>query len=227
LAAAAAVYLSDDCPHKSRRLAGEIFHRAQSRIIQETKRSFDYMNQAQGQSIHRDYRDAVNFIEQTCMRESATLESMKSYSRRDDSVDRYVDVLITEIKGWKEKSFEDLRKYYKLSCEARETEPQKIALTEEEIEARKLRPIRNPALKGPLGWGYLRDKLASTDIDFFRLLPGFDSRMTYEILNCIDGERNVLDIRNAVSAEYEPVPVSKVLEFIELLAKADVVQFSN
>lgn len=227
LAAAAAVYLSDDCPHKSRRLAGEVFNRAQSRIIQEMKRSFDHMNRAQGESIHKEYREVVNIIEQAYLRESATLESVKNYSRRDDSVDRYVDVLITEIKGWKEKCFKDLQEYYELSCEARETESEKVALTDEEYKASEVIPVRNPALKGPLGWSYLRDKLEGADIDIFRFLPGFDSRMAYEILNFIDGERTVLDIRNAVSAEYEPVPASKVMEFIELLAKADVVRFQN
>ncbi len=227
LAAAAAVYLSDDCPHKSRRLAGEVFNRTQSRIIKELKRSFDCLNQAQGHSIHEAYKEALNFIKQAYTRAIATLESVKSYSRRDESVDRYIDILIREIEEGKAKSFQDLQKFYALSCEARETEERKTSLTEEEKEAAKAIPARNPALKGPLGWGYLQDKLEGRDVDFFRLLPGFDSRMAYEILNFIDGTRSVLDIRNAVSAEYEPVPVSKVSEFIQILAEADVVRLLN
>jgi len=51
-----------------------------------------------------------------------------------------------------------------------------------------------------------------------------NSNIKYEILNFIYGKNSVFDIRNAVSAEYEPVPVEWVKECIDLLAKAGILR---
>jgi len=223
LGAAAAVYLMDDCPHKSRRLAGEVFARACSRIAEETKRSFDFLNKSDAYSIHEAYREAVNFIRQAYRRETLTLHSLKNYSKRDESVDGYVDDLDQRILSHKDESLKDIKNYYTMICKAMKVSPAEISLTPREEEASRIIPKRNMAQKGPLGRGYLRDKLegAGTNLG----LPIFqkDHRITYEILNFIDGKNSILDIRNAVSAEFEPVSVKSVQDFIDLLAKANVV----
>ena len=41
----------------------------------------------------------------------------------------------------------------------------------------------------------------------------------------VDGARSIADVRNAVSAEFEPVELSAVAEYIDLLAKAGAVSF--
>jgi len=46
----------------------------------------------------------------------------------------------------------------------------------------------------------------------------------YEILNFIDGKNSLLNIRNAVSAEYEPVPLEWVEEFLVLLEKGKILE---
>jgi len=48
--------------------------------------------------------------------------------------------------------------------------------------------------------------------------------LAYEALNLVDGKRCVGDIRDVLSGRYEPVPLSEVTEWIELLAKAGVVR---
>ena len=227
LAAAAAIYLADDSPQKAQRLAGEVFNRAQSRIALEIKRSFDYLNHPKMESIHTTFKEAVNFIEQAYLREIATLASVKDYSMRDETVDQFVEESIGVMKGRKENSLEDLQKFYALICKVKKMETQKIALSAEEMEAKKAIPIRNPDLKGPLGRGYLQTKLDGTGIDVNAILSGGDSRATYEIFNFIDGKRSVLDIRNAVSAEYTPISLKWVQGFIELLVKADIVKFAK
>ncbi|UCE41497.1 MAG: DUF4910 domain-containing protein [Candidatus Aminicenantes bacterium] len=229
LTAAAAVYLADDCPHKAQKLAGEVYNRAQSRIALEIKRSFDYLNYDLTETFHKTYKESINFIEQAYRREIATLASVKNYSQRDETVDRFVDELILAMKGRKKNSLEDLQKFYILSCKTKKLEAQEIVLSTEEIEAQKATPVRNPDLKGPLGRGYLQAKLEGigTGIDINAVLSGGDSRATYEIFNFIDGKRSVLDIRNAVSAEYEPVSLKWVQEFIELLAKAGIIKFEK
>jgi hypothetical protein len=51
--------------------------------------------------------------------------------------------------------------------------------------------------------------------------------MTYEIVNFMDGQRTVSEIRDAVSAEFEPVELGVVAEYIDLLARAGAVSFTK
>ena len=44
-------------------------------------------------------------------------------------------------------------------------------------------------------------------------------------MNFIDGSRSVGDIRDAVSAEFEPIELKAVAEYLDLLAKAGAVRF--
>jgi len=127
---------------------------------------------------------------------------------------------MTEKKG---ETLKDLSAFYTVTCNALNISPKDVSLTNEEKEAGTIVPRRNEELKGPMGRGYLQEKLEGNsypDLPIFRE----DSRMTYEILNFIDGKNSILDIRNAVSAEYEPVPVKWVKDFILLLMKADIVK---
>lgn len=224
LGAAAAVYLMDDCPHKARRLAGEVFARVCSRIALETKRAFDYINKSDASKLHQAYKEGVNFIEQAFKREIKTLQSVKGYSKRDNSVDAFVDDLVKKVEKKKGASMKDFREFYAMTCTALKTSPRKISLTADEKDAKKIIPVRNKALKGPIGREYLQEKLEGHSIEFNFPIFRVDRRMTYEILNFIDGKNSVLDIRNCVSAEYEPVPVKWVEDYIELLSKANIVK---
>jgi hypothetical protein len=47
----------------------------------------------------------------------------------------------------------------------------------------------------------------------------------YEILNFVDGRRTVGEIRDAVSAEYGPLPLSLVADYLEACVEARVIQW--
>lgn len=222
LAAAAVIYLMDDCPHKARRLAGEVYTRAKSRIALETKRGFDSINNAETSHLHIAYKEAVNCLQQAYKREGATLKSLKNYSYRDKDVDTYIDGLVKSLPSSMSPNQMEIQQFYQLTCRARQITPERIQLTAAEQAAAKMIPKRNPDLRGPLSRGYIQEKLgpdANTNLPIFRV----DGRITYEILNFIDGKNSVLDIRNAVSAEYEPVPLDWVHDFIDLLRQAEIV----
>jgi len=90
-------------------------------------------------------------------------------------------------------------------------------------------PVRNPAVKGPLGPGgdWLIEK-AGRDAAAIAIarVPRSDD-VTYEIANFIDGTRTIRQIRDAVSAEFEPVDLAAVAEYVDLLAKAGAVTFKQ
>ncbi|MFC1783437.1 DUF4910 domain-containing protein, partial [Planctomycetota bacterium] len=150
LGAASVVYLADDCPHKARRLAGEVYSRANARIALEIKRAFDFINLSTDDDLHVSFKEAINFINQAYKREHTTLATVKDYSHRDQSVDEYVDALLKQIASRKKDNLNDIQTFYNVTCRARELAPGKITLTDAEKKAQTVIPRRDPKLKGPL-----------------------------------------------------------------------------
>jgi len=91
--------------------------------------------------------------------------------------------------------------------------------------------VRNPDLRGPMsvfGYDYLSDKLGTDRVSKLRLLNyqglrGAGGDYAYEVLNLVGRPRNVIDVRNAVSAIYGPVPFDFILEYLLALKEAGVV----
>ena len=70
------------------------------------------------------------------------------------------------------------------------------------------------------GYDYLADHLGAGRTGALRLLRfqgerGGGGEYAYEVLNFVDGQRTVRDIRDAVSAVYGPVPVPLVAAYLE------------
>jgi hypothetical protein len=55
-------------------------------------------------------------------------------------------------------------------------------------------------------------------------LWGGGEEYVYEVLNFSDGKRNAQEIRDAVSAEYGPVPLELVVEYLKALEEIGVVE---
>jgi hypothetical protein len=91
---------------------------------------------------------------------------------------------------------------------------------------------RNPQPKGPLavfGYDYLSEHAKAAGVPTPKLLSyeglwGAGEEYAYEVLNFADGKRNAQEIRDAVSAEYGPVPLETVVEYLKALGKMGVVE---
>jgi hypothetical protein len=91
---------------------------------------------------------------------------------------------------------------------------------------------RREALKGPLavfGYDYFAEHAKAAGVATPKLLGyeglwGSGEDYAYEVLNFADGKRNAQEIRDAVSAEYGPVPLEKVMEYLKALEKIGVVE---
>ena len=81
--------------------------------------------------------------------------------------------------------------------------------------------------KGPLtvfGYDYFADhakadRIATPKLLSYEGLWAGSEEYAYEVLNFADGKRNAQEIRDAVSAEYGPVPLELVIEYLEALEK--------
>ncbi len=91
---------------------------------------------------------------------------------------------------------------------------------------------RNDQIKGPMrgfGYSYVRDtygKAAYAELQLpkFSFKHASGAEYVYEALNLVDGVRGVNDIRNWLTAEFGPVPVEYVAEYLAALASIDVVR---
>ena len=91
---------------------------------------------------------------------------------------------------------------------------------------------RNAEPKGPMsvfGYDYFEDKYGEERTKKLKLLQyqglrGSGGEYAYEVLNFADGIRNVQQIRDAVSAEYGPVPLEYVVEYLKALEEVEVVK---
>jgi len=89
---------------------------------------------------------------------------------------------------------------------------------------------RNSNPKGPMtvfGYDYLEDHLAAIKRARPKLLDyqglwGSGAEYAYETLNFVDGKRNAEQVRAAVSAEYGPVSLDLVLEYLKSLESIGV-----
>ncbi len=91
---------------------------------------------------------------------------------------------------------------------------------------------RKPQPKGPVavfGSDYVSDRTATAGIAPPRILSyeglwGSGEEYAYEVLNFADRRRNTQQIRDAVAAEYGPVPLELVVEYLRVLEKVGVVE---
>ena len=95
-----------------------------------------------------------------------------------------------------------------------------------------LRFKRKTEPRGPLavfGYDYFADRAKTAGVATPKLLSyeglwGAGEEYAYEVLNFADGKRNVQEIRDAVSAEYGPVPLEMVVEYLRALQKIGIVE---
>ncbi|HKU16320.1 MAG TPA: M28 family peptidase [Steroidobacteraceae bacterium] len=92
--------------------------------------------------------------------------------------------------------------------------------------------VRNAEPKGPMtvfGYDYLVDRLgaeraAALALTEYSGLRGGGGEYAVEALNFVDGRRSVRDIRDALSAEFGPVPLEHVAAYLEALETIKVLR---
>jgi hypothetical protein len=90
---------------------------------------------------------------------------------------------------------------------------------------------RNPALKGPMvdfSYDYVaervgRERSATLALRSVAGTDGGEADYPFEALNFVDGRRSVQDVRDALSAEFGPVPLAPVVEYLKVLAEIGVI----
>jgi hypothetical protein len=202
---------------------------AESRLAQTFGAAQQMMNEAQPRADASWY-EARNLLRQTLRRESAALDSLVAFTGAPANADA------EGIKALNAQAtvFEDWLNAHAKSAGAKGMEP--TAPWAAAGEARQV-PIRIGEF-GPLTYQNDNVLLARLGKDRYAKIQLINSEATpllkvrdqselyaYEIVNFVNGQRTVGEIRDAVSAEYGPIPVSLVTDYLQACAEAGVIRW--
>ncbi len=194
MGASALYFLANAGAAEARDLAWESAANGDKWIAEVTRQS---MRLLENGSIHERYKAAQNKVDRAVMRAVATVRSVLELSR-DDDVGRQVESLVESLEKSGENQAKRLEYVYKVKCTAMNEKPRKLSLTGEEKELSRLIP-RNR-------FKYYSDEYRTHSADINQYLSGESERLPglaqFEVPNFIDGEKSILDIYNAVRAEY-------------------------
>ena len=220
LGAAIGYTLASAGPAEAPALLAESAGRGAMRLGAGRARALADMSAAEGEAVHQAYREARNRIRYGLGREKEALESIVKFTGAG-----------TDLGPWNQ-SLESIhagdaiaaRTTYDALCRQRGIVPLADDALEPKPTAKGSRvPVRSETVQGPTNL-YYYDQLAATlgeDVPPVSL----DELARFEVLNFTDGRRTVAEIRDAVSAELDPISIEAVSEYLEVLARAGVVRF--
>jgi hypothetical protein len=170
-------------------------------------------------------REALNIIDWAERREQAALESTAALLPRDRELGQRLLGRRDEIRQQAISLRQSLTEHLEGTAGGKRKAappPAPAGPSPDEIAAARLIPVRNPSFPGPVSEDYLASTGEVLDPAWRRTLSEFH---LYEIGAFIDGKRNVLDIRNAVSAECGPTSLAVIVRYLEDLEQAGLVTF--
>jgi hypothetical protein len=156
---------------------------------------------------HESYREARNLVEQAYIREADAIRSPAVVAEGDaKAVARIEELAKTFVETGRAADLKRLETY------AKSAGPTEIKLTSDEEQASKLIPRRKPGAPVQQGFGGGGGRGGA-----LMAVPGTGAQ---EARLFADGKRSILEIRDAVSAEFFPIEAGKFIQLFRDLEKA-------
>ncbi len=173
--------------------------------------------------------EARNLLQQTVRRESTSLDSLVTFTGgRPEADAQGLKAIAAQTAG-----FED---WLDQQAKQRGAKGTPISPWANATEARRV-PLRIGEF-GPLTYQndnvllahlgkerYSKIQLVNADASQLLNVRDQSELYAYEIVNFVDGKRSVGEIRDAVSAEYGPLPVNLVSDYLQACVEAGVIQW--
>jgi hypothetical protein len=226
LGAAAAYYMANMSPQDVPALGSSVLAGGEKRLAGDRKRALELLARSDKTRIHQDHKEALNILRHGLDREESVLLSMGEFVELPASEKERLKGLVRENPASHDPAVENYYSYLCRSFGMRITEP---SLTAEEIRLGQLIPKRLLGWEYSTDFRYLERSLRDPDIQQKILINKAGFTVGWEALNFVDGKRSILDIRNALSAEFSPVEVSleMVEQYFTILEKAGVLSINR
>lgn len=186
----------------------------------------------------KDTQDIVKIVKQNSMKRNARLvmqsESLTDIGPAPKELEYGYDEVLsisrfTQLSG---PAQQDLAWFDQLASVYRESSRKAV---NSGAEPRWPIYVRTGLAKGPMavfGYDYVSDHFGAEKTTELALLKyqglrGAGPEYAYEGLNFVNGSRNVSEIRDDLSAEYGPVPIEAVAEYLQALESIGVIKRKN
>ncbi|MBZ5499411.1 MAG: M28 family peptidase [Acidobacteriia bacterium] len=223
ITSAAAVFLGSAGSRETQVMMAETANRGLSRVGKDKLRAERMMLNADAATLADAAREAVNVVTQGFVREKDALASIKFFIRNDAALDGLLKARVQALDSLMKIAADDVEKVYEQRALREGQRYQKPAPTPDEIRLSRIVPVRTSRMQGYFDSAAFRAALKD-----IKDLPAYKLQGSeYEVRNFIDGRRSILDIRNGVSAEYDPIPLKEVENFMLVLEKAGFVELQK
>lgn len=208
IAASAMLYLANLTAGQAVDLAYLAGANASGRLGLAARKANHYMTAVATNGNSASGFEAQNLLDRTFEREITAVKSLLSFNQ-SNGAKKATDAILNQLKKQYELITKDLS-----------------APRSQSGQGDRRVPVRTT--RGPLDFGLPESKLSETDAAKYRL-PEFrlGGSERFEIVNFIDDRRSVSDIRNALSAEFSPVAIEAVSQYISDLVKVGVLKWKE
>jgi len=213
-AASAALLANADSPEVEK-MIGEVGNRALARIGVEVAKAEGLIQAAAKDKVQETLKDAQNVVSQAFVRESDTLASLRFFIKKSAELENLLKLKLKMLEDQRAPFLQGIEDVYKYRCLKENVKPQKPSLTNDEVRLSKLVPVRTEKMQGYFDAFAFYQRMREMKENAPVRLGQAES----EVRNFIDGKKSILEIRNAASAEFEPLPLKNVEDYIRFLEK--------
>lgn len=216
-------YLANASEKEAKDMSRLIARNGIARISSDYYDSLSLMHEAKnGEKLHEAFGQVLNVIEHSKRREEQSVLSVGIFVK-DRQAKSEIQDSTENIKTLSSGFKKEARKTYENLCLKLGIKPKPITLTAEEKKMSRVVPVRAEDFVCPLWTDYIEEKLGEGVLEPIKL----QRYASYEALNFVDGRKSIFGIARAVSAEFGPVNVQEVYDFLSVLEKAGLVKLKK
>ncbi len=223
ISTAAAVFLANAGPAEAERIMGEVASRQMGRLGRDKAKAERLLAAGDAKTIQVQAKEARVVISQAFLREKAALTSARFFVKGDRGAEAGLQGRLAVLDGLRTIYVKGLDDLYASRCLGLNVKPEKAAPTADEIRCGRLVPVRTKKMGGMIQMWEMRGEFQK--LKYEPPMPIMMAEM--ELRNFIDNKRSILDIRDAASAEFEPISLKDVEEWVNVQAKLGLVEIKK
>ena len=218
ISAAAASLLGSAGPAEVERMMAEISGRQGGRVGDDKARAERMLLDADAKTVHKAVREARVVVNQGFLREKEALASVRFFIRKDGDLENLLLGRLAGLDAVRAAYIKEVEGLYASRCRSLNVKAENAAPTKDEIRLGGLVPVRTPKM------GRDEARRLREELQKLKYQPPMAIMMAQmELRNFIDGKRSILDIRDAASAEYEPLDLLDVEKWVGVQEKLGLV----
>jgi hypothetical protein len=158
-------------------------------------------------------------VDQGFVREKKALASVRYFTGKDAAAEAALAGRLAGLETVRAAHHKGIDELYASRCKALGVKPEKAAPTKDEARLAALVPVRTEKMGSLMAMWRLRDEVRKLNYQ----PPPSIRAAEMELRNFIDGERSILGIRDAASAEFEPLDLLEVEKWVGIQEKLGLV----